>query len=108
MLGQARRTDDPPFVETEETAAFGGDQWVYHSRLYNAVRFVRERDDLELVQLNSFGCGLDAVTKDRLRTLLEERGKLYTVLRIDEINNLGAARIRIRSLLAAMNQRIRT
>ena len=97
--------DSLPFVETEETAAFGGDQWVYHSRLYNAARFVRKRDDLELVQLNSFGCGLDAVTKDRLRALLEERGKLYTVLRIDEINNLGAARIRIRSLLAAMNQR---
>ncbi len=97
--------DSLPLVETEEAATFGGDQWVYHSRLYNAARFVRDREDLELVQFNSFGCGLDAVTKDRLRSLLEERGKLYTVLRIDEINNLGAARIRIRSLLAAMDQR---
>ena len=97
--------DSLPLAEETERSFFGGDQWVYHSRLYNAARFVRERDDLELVQLNSFGCGLDAVTKDRLRSLLEERGKLYTVLRIDEINNLGAARIRIRSLLAAMNQR---
>lgn len=62
------------------------------------------RDGLELVQLNPFGCGLDAVTKGRLRVLLEERGKFYTVLQIDEISNLGAARIRIRSLLAAVNQ----
>lgn len=97
--------DSLPPIESTESSLFGGDQWVYHSRLYNAARFVRARDDLELVQLNSFGCGLDAVTKDRLRSLLEERRKLYTVLRIDEINNLGAARIRIRSLLAAMDQR---
>jgi len=81
------------------------DQWVYHSRLYTAAEFVSKRDDLELVQLNSFGCGLDAVTTDQVNEILESRNKLYTVLKIDEVNNLGAARIRIRSLLAAMNMR---
>ena len=78
------------------------DQWVYHSRLYNAAEFVRMRDDMELVQLNSFGCGLDAVTTDQVCEILEGSNKLYTLLKIDEVNNLGAARIRIRSLLAAM------
>ena len=81
------------------------DQWVYHSRLYTAAEFVSKRDDLELVQLNSFGCGLDAVTTDQVSEILEKSGKLYTVLKIDEVSNLGAARIRIRSLIAAMNQR---
>ena len=81
------------------------DQWVYHSRLYTAAEFVSRRDDLELIQLNSFGCGLDAVTTDQVCEILEKSNKLYTVLKIDEVNNLGAARIRIRSLLAAMNQR---
>ncbi len=81
------------------------DQWVYHSRLYSAAELVRTRDDLELVQLNSFGCGLDAVTTDQVNEILEGSGKLYTVLKIDEVNNLGAARIRIRSLLSAMVQR---
>ncbi|MBR3257782.1 MAG: 2-hydroxyacyl-CoA dehydratase, partial [Eggerthellaceae bacterium] len=73
--------------------------------LYTAAEFVRERNDLELIQLNSFGCGLDAVTTDQVNEILEGSGKLYTVLKIDEVNNLGAARIRIRSLLAAMKQR---
>ena len=81
------------------------DQWVYHSRLYSAAEFVRKRDDLELIQLNSFGCGLDAVTTDQVSEILEGSNKLYTVLKIDEVNNLGAARIRIRSLLAAMDMR---
>ena len=81
------------------------DQWVYHSRLYSAAEFVAQRNDLELIQLNSFGCGLDAVTTDQISEILERCGKLYTVLKIDEVNNLGAARIRIRSLLAAMNLR---
>ena len=81
------------------------DQWVYHSRLYSAAEFVAQREDLELVQLNSFGCGLDAVTTDQVNEILEGCGKLYTVLKIDEVNNLGAARIRIRSLLAAMKMR---
>ena len=81
------------------------DQWVYHSRLYNAAEFVCWCDELELVQLFSFGCGLDAVTTDQVQEILEKSGKLYTVLKIDEVGNLGAARIRIRSLIAAMNER---
>ncbi|MGN1095418.1 MAG: acyl-CoA dehydratase activase-related protein, partial [Eubacteriales bacterium] len=81
------------------------DQWVYHSRLYSAAEFIRDRDDMELIQLNSFGCGLDAVTTDEVCEILEGSNKLYTVLKIDEVNNLGAARIRIRSLIAAMNMR---
>ncbi len=83
------------------------DQWVYHSRLYAAAHFVSGRDDLELIQLFSFGCGLDAVTTDQVAEILERAGKLYTVLKIDEVNNLGAARIRVRSLLAAMDMRRR-
>ena len=81
------------------------DQWVYHSRLYNAAKYVSDRDDLELIQLNSFGCGLDAVTTDQVSEILEKSNKLYTLLKIDEVNNLGAVRIRIRSLLAAMDMR---
>ncbi len=81
------------------------DQWVYHSRLYRAAEFVSSRRDLELVQLNSFGCGLDAVTTDQVAEILTGANKLYTVLKIDEVNNLGAVRIRIRSLLAAMEMR---
>ena len=81
------------------------DQWVYHSRLYSAAEFVRTRDDLELLQLNSFGCGLDAVTTDQVNEILEGSNKLYTLLKIDEVNNLGAVRIRIRSLIAAMQMR---
>ena len=81
------------------------DQWVFHSRLYNAAQFVSWCDALELVQLFSFGCGLDAVTTDQVQEILEGSGKLYTVLKIDEVGNLGAARIRIRSLLAAMDMR---
>ena len=80
------------------------DQWMYHSRLYQAASYVRTRDDLNLIQLNSFGCGLDAVTTDQVNDILTKCGKIYTVLKIDEVNNLGAARIRIRSLLAAVNE----
>ena len=78
------------------------DQWMYHSRLYAAANFVKTRDDLDLIQLNSFGCGLDAVTTDEVYEILERSGKIYTCLKIDEVNNLGAARIRVRSLLAAL------
>ena len=81
------------------------DQWMYHSRMYRAATFVAQTDDLELVQLNSFGCGLDAVTTDQVEEILEKSNKLYTVLKIDEVNSLGAARIRIRSLKAAMDER---
>ena len=78
------------------------DQWMYHSRLYSAANYVKTRDDLDLIQLNSFGCGLDAVTTDCVSDILTNSGKIYTCLKIDEVNNLGAARIRIRSLLAAI------
>ena len=81
------------------------DQWMYHSRLYAAANFVKTRDDLDLIQLNSFGCGLDAVTTDQVNDILGDSGKIYTCLKIDEVNNLGAARIRIRSLIAAIKVR---
>jgi predicted CoA-substrate-specific enzyme activase len=80
-------------------------QWTYHARMYNAARFVTENDNMEMVQLVSFGCGIDAVTSDEVRDILRDKGKLYTQLKIDEINNLGAAKIRMRSLLAAMQER---
>ena len=78
------------------------DQWMYHTRLYAAANYVKTRDDLDLIQLNSFGCGLDAVTTDQVYEILTRSGKIYTCLKIDEVNNLGAARIRIRSLIAAI------
>ncbi|MDO5335057.1 MAG: acyl-CoA dehydratase activase-related protein, partial [Coriobacteriia bacterium] len=78
------------------------DQWMYHTRLYRAAKVVTQRNDLDLIQLNSFGCGLDAVTTDQVQEILEGSGKIYTVLKIDEVSNLGAARIRVRSLLAAL------
>ena len=81
------------------------DQWMYHSRLYAAASYVRTQPNLELIQLNSFGCGLDAVTTDQVNDILSKSGKIYTVLKIDEVNNLGAARIRIRSLLSAVRER---
>lgn len=81
------------------------DQWMYHSRLYAAASFVKTKENLDLIQLNSFGCGLDAVTTDAVNDILVKAGKIYTVLKIDEVNNLGAARIRIRSLIAALKVR---
>ena len=84
------------------------DQWMYHSRLYAAASFVKTTDYLDLIQLNSFGCGLDAVTTDQVNDILSGSGKIYTCLKIDEVNNLGAARIRIRSLLAAIRVKEQT
>ena len=81
------------------------DQWMYHSRLYAAASYVKTKDNLDLIQLNSFGCGLDAVTTDAVNDILTKAGKIYTVLKIDEVNNLGAARIRVRSLIAALKVR---
>ena len=81
------------------------DQWVYHSRLYRAADVVGNNKNLELVQLNSFGCGVDAVTTDQVEEILASFGKMYTLIKIDEVNNLGAIRIRIRSLIASMNKR---
>ena len=81
------------------------DQWMYHTRLYRAAAFVKERTDLELIQLTSFGCGLDAVTSDQVAEILASRGKMYTLIKIDEGSNLGAVKIRIRSLKSAMEER---
>ena len=83
------------------------DQWAYHSRLYQAAELVTGADDLELVQLNSFGCGVDAVTTDQVQEILESAGDVYTTLKIDEVSNLGAATIRLRSLSAAAEARRR-
>ncbi len=81
------------------------DQWVYHSRLYKAAAFCKEHDNLEMVQLNSFGCGLDAVTTEQVEEILNEKFKIHTIIKIDEGNNLGAAKIRLRSLKAAIVER---
>lgn len=80
-------------------------QWSYHARLYRAAQYVTTQPDMQLVQLVSFGCGIDAITTDEVREILESKGKLYTQLKIDEINNLGAAKIRLRSLVAAMEEK---
>ena len=82
------------------------DQWMYHTRLYAAAKVATQRRDLDLIQLNSFGCGLDALTTDQVQEILEAAGKVYTVLKIDEVSNLGAARIRVRSLLAALRDQV--
>ena len=101
-LGMAVITEDS-IAALAHTPKLGVlNQWTYHSRLYRAAKYVTTQPDMQLVQLVSFGCGIDAVTGDEIRTILESRGKLYTQLKIDEINNLGAARIRLRSLVAAM------
>ncbi len=83
------------------------DQWMFHSRLYAAADFVGRHDNLELVQINSFGCGVDAVTTDQVEEILTSFGKMYTLIKIDEVNNLGAVRIRLRSLLASINKRLK-
>jgi len=80
-------------------------QWTYHARMYRAARLAASRKDLELVQLTSFGCGIDAITCDAVQDIMERHNKVYTLIKIDEISNLGAARIRLRSLLAAMRER---
>ena len=101
-LGMAVITEDS-IAALAHTPKLGVlNQWTYHSRLYRAAKYVTTQPDMQLVQLVSFGCGIDAVTGDEVRNILESRGKLYTQLKIDEINNLGAARIRLRSLVAAM------
>ena len=102
-------------VVSEDTVAFHEDyaprkvlnQWTFQARMYNAARYVCEQPDMQLVQLVSFGCGTDAITGDEVRSILEEGGKLYTQLKIDDISNLGAVKIRIRSLMAAMEERKR-
>ncbi len=105
-LGLAVLTEDSISDKTEAKRPIRVvDQWVFHARLYAAADFVGKHDCLELVQLNSFGCGVDAVTTDQVEEILSSFGKMYTLIKIDEVNNLGAVRIRIRSLLASMKKR---
>ena len=102
--GMAVLTEDSiSHLSCVERPLLVSDQWMYHSRLYAAANFVKTVDYLDLVQLNSFGCGLDAVTTDQVNDILTNSNKIYTCLKIDEVNNLGAARIRIRSLISAIN-----
>ena len=101
------------FLVTEDAVSYLEDkaprhvlnQWTYHARMYNAARYVCTQPDMELIQLVSFGCGIDAITGDEMRSILESGGKLYTQLKIDDISNLGAVKIRIRSLMAAIEAR---
>lgn len=104
-LGMAVITEDSvsPLADNQKLDILN--QWTYHSRLYRAANYVIENTDMQMVQLVSFGCGIDAITTDELRAILEQNGKLYTQLKIDEINNLGAAKIRLRSLVAAMDKK---
>lgn len=81
------------------------DQWTFHARLYRAAQFAVENADVELVQLVSFGCGVDAITTDEVRDILERAGKCCTQLKIDEITNLGAVKVRLRSLLGALEEK---
>ncbi len=106
QLGFAVLTEDSiSHLDTDYKRLRILDQWVYHSRLYAAANVVGETDNLELVQLNSFGCGLDAITTDQVEEILKAYNKTYTVIKIDEVSNLGAAKIRLRSLKAALSER---
>lgn len=102
-LGMAVVTEDSVCHLAETPTLHVLNQWTYHSRLYRAAQYVTTQPDMQLVQLVSFGCGIDAVTTDEVRSILEAKGKLYTQLKIDEISNLGAAKIRLRSLQAAIS-----
>ncbi|MCC8043034.1 MAG: acyl-CoA dehydratase activase [Oscillospiraceae bacterium] len=103
-LGMAVITEDSISDLCETPTLEVLNQWTYHSRLYRAAQYVTTQPDMQLVQLVSFGCGIDAITTDEVRKILESQGKLYTQLKIDEISNLGAARIRLRSLQAAIGR----
>ena len=105
-LGAVVVTEDSVNMRTQKFKVNVLNQWTYHSRLYSAAQFVADCGDpgINLVQLVSFGCGVDAITTDEVRRILHDRGRLYTQLKIDEISNPGAVRIRLRSLFAALNQ----
>ncbi len=101
-MGVAVLSEDCFDYNTEREKLHVLNQWTYHARLYDAANFVKTQKDTEIVHLVSFGCGVDAITSDEVRRILEESGRLYTQIKIDEINNLGAVRIRLRSLVAAV------
>ena len=98
-------TEDAVFQHMDKQPRRVLNQWTYHARMYNAARYVCTQPDMAFIQLVSFGCGVDAITTDELRSILEEAGELYTQLKIDDISNLGAVKIRIRSLMAALDAR---
>ncbi len=104
-LGFAVVTEDSVAELVDTPALDVLNQWTFHSRMYRAAEYVCQNDDMQLVQLVSFGCGIDAITTDEIRAILEQHGKLYTQLKIDEITNLGAAKIRLRSLAAALEEK---
>ncbi len=104
-LGAAVVTEDSVSNLVEKFNTTVLNQWSYHSRLYAAAKYCTTQEDMDLVQLVSFGCGLDAITTDETREILQEKGKLYTQLKIDEIANLGTVTIRLRSLFAALDER---
>ena len=107
-LGLAVLSEDAIFEKGSSVKVDVLNQWTYHARLYRAADFVSERKNMNLVQLVSFGCGLDAITTDQVRAILERNGKLYTQIKIDEINNLGVVKIRLRSMLAAIDEAAKT
>lgn len=97
-------SEDAVWQLTEAPAVHVLNQWTYHSRMYGAAKYVTKKENAQLIQLVSFGCGIDAITTDEMRAICENGGKLYTQLKIDEISNLGAAKIRVRSMLAAVEE----
>ena len=103
-LGMAVLSEDSVFQKGNYVRVNVLNQWTYHARLYRAAEFATRQSDVHLVQLVSFGCGIDAITSDQLRAILERSGKLYTQIKIDEINNLGVVKIRLRSMLAAIEE----
>ncbi len=106
-LGFAVLSEDAVFEEGNYVKVDVLDQWTYHARLYRAAEYVTRHENVNLVQLVSFGCGIDAITTDEVRIILESKGKLYTQIKIDEINNLGVVKIRLRSMLAAIEEQSR-
>ncbi len=103
-LGFAVLSEDSVFEKAHQVKVNVLNQWTYHARLYRAAEYVLDKPDVNLVQLVSFGCGIDAITTDEVRSILEKHGKLYTQIKIDEINNLGVVRIRLRSMQAAIEE----
>jgi predicted nucleotide-binding protein (sugar kinase/HSP70/actin superfamily) len=103
-LGMAVLSEDSVYEKGNIVKVNVLNQWTYHARLYRAAEFATRHDNVNLVQLVSFGCGLDAITTDEVRSIMEKSGKLYTQIKIDEINNLGVVKIRLRSMLAAIEE----
>ena len=104
-LGFAVVSEDGVFNMTDNVKVNVLNQWTYHARMYRATSFSIENDDVNVLQLVSFGCGIDAITADEIRAMCESNGKLYTQIKIDEVNNLGVVKIRLRSLAAAIEER---